>query len=72
MDFCSERGGIGTGRDLSTVRLINKYDIDYLLLSTKSMEEYDISSLFYAEEDCFYVVYDRDVLIYEFLGCEVE
>nr|MCK4929735.1 glycosyltransferase family 39 protein [Nanoarchaeota archaeon] len=54
------------------VRLINKYDIDYLLLSTKSIEEYNINKLFYAEEDCFELVYDKDALIYEFMGCTIE
>lgn len=54
------------------IRLINRYDIDYIFLSTKSMEEYNISKLFYAEEECFEVVYDKDALIYESLGCEIE
>ena len=54
------------------VRLINKYDIDYLFLSTKSMTEYDITTLFYAEEDCFEVVYNQGAVIYKFLECEVQ
>ncbi len=54
------------------IRLTSKYDIDYVLLSTKSMGEYGINTLFYAEEDCFEVVYDKDALIYEILRCEVE
>lgn len=53
------------------VRLLNKYEIDYILLSTKSMEEYNVTKLFYADEDCFELVYDKDALIYEFLRCEV-
>lgn len=54
------------------VRLLNKYDVGYILLSTKSMEEYGISRLFYAEEDCFELVYDEDVMIYMFLGCRIK
>lgn len=53
------------------IRLINKYDIDFIFLSTKSMEQYNLTQLFYAEEDCFEIVYDQDVLIYEFLDCDV-
>ena len=54
------------------VRLLNRYEIDYILLTTKSMQEYNVSKLFYADEDCFELVYDKDALIYEFLRCEVE
>jgi len=53
------------------VRLINKYDIDYIFLSTKTMEEYNISRLFYAEEDCFELAYNKDALVYEFLKCDI-
>jgi len=54
------------------IRLINKYNIDYIFLSTKSMEEYNISKLFYADKDCFELVYDKDAHIYKFLGCKIE
>ncbi|MBW2990137.1 glycosyltransferase family 39 protein [Candidatus Woesearchaeota archaeon] len=54
------------------VRLINKYDIDYIFLSTRSMDEYSMAELFYAEEDCLELVYDKDALIYEFLRCNIE
>src|SRR4030043_342132 len=53
------------------VRLINKYNIDYIFLSTKSMKEYNVSRLYYADKECFKVVYDKDTYVYHFLGCEI-
>ncbi|MBN2458822.1 hypothetical protein JXB28_00930 [Candidatus Woesearchaeota archaeon] len=54
------------------LRLLNKYDVDYIFLSTKSMDEYDIDQLFYAEKNCFDLVYDKEAKVYEFLFCDVE
>lgn len=54
------------------VRLTYKYDIDYIFLSKQSMEEYNIDELFYAEENCYDLVYDEGPLIYEFFKCELE
>lgn len=54
------------------IRLLNKYAVDYIFLSTNSMKEYNLTKLFYAEEDCFELVYDNEALIYKFLGCRIE
>jgi hypothetical protein len=53
------------------VRLINDYSVGYIFLSTHSMKSYNITQLFYADPECFDLIYDRDALIYQFLDCEV-
>ncbi|MBU1198799.1 MAG: hypothetical protein KKF46_08655 [Nanoarchaeota archaeon] len=54
------------------VRLINKYEIDYIFLSTNTMDALHTDSLFYADKDCFETIYDKDAVIYEFKGCKIE
>jgi len=54
------------------LRLLNKYDVGYVFLSSKSMQEYNLTQLFYAEKSCFDLVYDKGAKVYEFLGCDVE
>lgn len=57
------------------VRLINQYSIDYILLSRRSIDERNITSLFYAEPDCFEIAYDDSgtggAMVYRFLGCKI-
>ncbi|MBN2052264.1 glycosyltransferase family 39 protein [Candidatus Woesearchaeota archaeon] len=54
------------------ILLLNEYDVDYILLSEASMKAYNITSLFYAEPDCFEIVYNNTALIYKFLKCEIK
>jgi hypothetical protein len=54
------------------VRLMNDYKINYIFLSTQTMKEFNITSLFYADKDCFELVYNQSALIYRFLECEIE
>jgi hypothetical protein len=54
------------------VRLINEYDVDYIFLSGRAMDAYGINRLFYAEKDCFDLIYDKNAKIYEFTGCTIE
>lgn len=54
------------------IQLINKYDIDYLLLSNRSMREYGVNDFFYADNECFEKIYNHEALVYKFLGCEVK
>lgn len=54
------------------VRLLNDYKIDYIFLSTQSMKEYNITRLFYADQDCFDIVYRKGAIVYKFLRCEIE
>jgi len=53
------------------ISLLNEYSINYIFLSTASMKEYNMTELFYAEPDCFELVYNNTALIYHFLNCEV-
>jgi len=57
------------------VRLINQYKIDYIFLSRQSMDDYNITALFYADPDCFEKAYDTTHfgggIIYKFLGCKI-
>jgi uncharacterized membrane protein len=54
------------------VRLLNDYNIDYIFLSTQSMKEYNMTKLFYADQDCFDLVYRNQAIVYKFLRCNVE
>jgi len=54
------------------VRLMNDYKINYILLSNQTMKEYSITGLFYADPDCFDVVYRKEAIVYRFLRCDVE
>jgi 4-amino-4-deoxy-L-arabinose transferase-like glycosyltransferase len=54
------------------VRLLNDYKIDYIFLSTQSMKAYNMTKLFYADQDCFDLVYRKEALVYKFLRCDVE
>jgi hypothetical protein len=53
------------------IRLLNKYNANYIILSNYEKEEYGIDKLSYVEGDCFKLVYDSDVKIYE-SRCVVE
>ncbi len=54
------------------VRLINEYNIDYILLSAQASQEYKIESLYYADQECFKLVYEQEAKIYKFLKCKIE
>jgi len=54
------------------VRLLNDYNINYILLSSQSMKEYNITKLYYADQDCFERIYDEEAIVYKFLGCEIK
>lgn len=53
------------------VRLMNDYDVSYIFLSERTMKEYGIDRLFFAEKDCFDLVYDEGAKVYEFIGCGI-
>jgi hypothetical protein len=56
---------------LSAIRILDKHDVDYVLLSKKAQEQKRIEKLFYAEDDCFEKVYEDEAIVYEFKGCRV-
>ncbi len=53
------------------VELMDKYGVDYVYFSPRAEDEFGIDTLRYAEEDCFVLVYDRTVQIYERL-CRIK
>jgi hypothetical protein len=54
------------------VRLLNKYSVDYILFSPKIADEFGIENIsFIADEECFKLVYDKDIKIYKSL-CRIE
>jgi uncharacterized membrane protein len=53
------------------VDLLEKHSVDYIYFSPRARSEFNIDELEYAEEDCFELVYDSDVLIYRTL-CEIK
>ncbi len=59
---------------IDATRLLNKYEVRYIVFSDIAKEEFDIDNLRYIEEDdeCFELVYDKkDIKIYESY-CQVE
>lgn len=55
----------------NAVELMTKYGVDYIYFSPRAQEEFKISELKYAEQDCFDLVYDDGIQIYRSL-CEVK
>jgi len=56
---------------VDAVRLLNKYNVDYIYLSKDTRQMYDISDLKYATDDCFSLVYNKTTMIYKSL-CKIE
>ena len=49
----------------NALRLLVKYDIDYIYLSPKTKKIFDIESIAYVYDDCFPLVYDGEIKIYK-------
>ena len=61
-----------THYETEAIPLLNKYHIKYIVLSKRSMEDYNIVDLDYrTDEKCFELVYDKEVKIYKSL-CKME
>lgn len=58
--------------ETEAIRLLNKYDVDYILFSEIAEQEYGITKLdFVFDENCFELVYDDSTKIYKTL-CKIE
>ena len=55
----------------NAVEIVNKHNVDYIYFSLRAKKEFNITSLRYIEEDCFRLLYDEEVQVYELL-CEVK
>jgi hypothetical protein len=53
------------------IRILDKYDVDYVLLSKKTKGLENLTSLYYADPGCFESVYDHEATIYKFKGCTI-
>jgi len=56
---------------VEAVRLLNKYNVNYIVLSDYAYDDYKIKELKYITEDCFRLVYNESVKIY-YSSCKVE
>jgi hypothetical protein len=55
---------VGQSKVIAT-KLMEKYEADYIYLSPGALETYEIDNLPYEEEECFPLVYNGQVKIYE-------
>lgn len=56
----------------TTIKLLNKYDINYIMFTPHAKSYYGIDSLFFIDDNCFSLVYDsNNTQIYESL-CRLE
>lgn len=54
-----------TQSKIESIKLLNHYNIDYILLSDKVRSEFNINEISYVDDsDCFRLVYSEDVKIY--------
>jgi len=56
---------------INAVELLNRYSVDYIYFSPRSAKEFGVSDLRFAEPDCFDLVHNSSVLVYE-VKCEVK
>ena len=58
--------------ETEAIRLLNKYNVDYIIFSENAKKDYQITQLDYvADEKCFKLVYDNSIKIYNSL-CKIE
>ncbi|MCP3682728.1 MAG: hypothetical protein GY861_08570 [bacterium] len=62
-----------TSSEIEAINLLNKYNTDYMLLTTKILSDYNIEGFSYVDDkNCFELVFDnKDAQIYKSL-CQVE
>tara|TARA_Y100000034_G_scaffold46605_1_gene57291 strand:+ start:5453 stop:6796 length:1344 start_codon:yes stop_codon:yes gene_type:complete len=61
-----------TNSEIEAIKLINKHNIQYILLTEHDKIHYNIEDLHYANNDaCFQVVYEKNnAKVYKFLNCK--
>jgi hypothetical protein len=50
---------------IEALRLMEKYNIDYIVFSDKTKQEYNIKDISYINDPCFTLVYERAMKIYK-------
>lgn len=56
---------------IEAVELLNKYKVDYIIVSEKVLEDYQIKKLYFRDEDCIRKVYRGSIEIYR-NDCQVK
>jgi len=56
---------------IDAVKLLTKYNVDYIFFSQKAQLQYNIKEIPYINEDCFELVHNTSIKIYE-NSCKVE
>ncbi len=56
---------------IEAVRLLNKYGVDYIILSNNVHNSYKVNKLVYTNEDCFKLRYNETIKIYK-STCKIE
>jgi len=56
---------------VDAIRLLNKYNVDYILLLQETKRLYSVDSLKYVTNDCFSIVYNNSTIIYNSF-CKIE
>jgi hypothetical protein len=51
----------------TALELLNKYGVDYIYFSENAKQVYDLDGLFYVKDECFSLVYNEEVKVYEVL-----
>ena len=49
----------------NSIRVLTKYDINYIYFSPKAKSTFDIKEIAYINKGCFPLVYDKEVKIYK-------
>ena len=57
--------------ETEAIDLINKYGVDYIIFSPRISSEMEIDKISYIDSDCFDLVFNKSVLIFESL-CVLE
>ncbi len=60
-----------TNSRIEAVELLNKYKVDYIVVSDKVKEDYQIKKLYFRDEDCIRKEYKGEIEIYK-NNCEVK
>jgi len=62
-----------TNMEIEAIRLINKYKIKYIIITSEERDNYQIKDIHYKDDkECFELVYNEDqIKVYKFLNCRL-
>ena len=50
---------------IEALRILEKYNVDYIVFSTKTKEKYKVEEISYIDNPCFTLIYNQSVKIYK-------